>query len=224
VTPSDCVEYSSICHRCPQKHLELSNQIVDEQEKQQSEKTTGTISIWFESDKLCSELIQEEKFDLIYISQKQGIYETHGQEKSMNIKMAICEEIEMAMRVNHPTVTELVLKRGSYYLAEQLIDKYKQISDRSKAMNTTFNDELLRDKKLYGRIINLLPEETDTTTTDSIVVCSINSIKGQEGSNCLFILTTDLAAYLFLEKSSDTTTKNKLYVALTKWFAEFAYA
>ncbi len=159
-------------------------------------------------------MIQEEKFDLAYISQQQGIYKTHGQEKARDIKMAICEEIEVAMRVNHPAVTELVLKRGSYYLAERLIDNYKRFSDRAKAMNVTFKGEPLR--KLYGTIINLLPEETDTTTTDNIIVCSIDSIKGQEGSNCLFILTTDLAAYLFGEKSDDTTTKNRLYVALTR--------
>ena len=159
-------------------------------------------------------MIQEEKFDLAYISQQQGIYKTHGQEKARDIKMAICEEIEVAMRVNHPAVTELVLKRGSYYLAERLIDNYKRFSDRAKAMNVTFKGEPLR--KLYGTIINLLPEETDTTTTDNIIVCSIDSIKGQEGSNCLFILTTDLAAYLFGGKSDDTTTKNRLYVALTR--------
>ena len=59
----DSVEYLNVCHRCPQKHLKLSNQIVAEQEQQQSEKTTGAISIWFENDKPCSELIQEGKFD-----------------------------------------------------------------------------------------------------------------------------------------------------------------
>ena len=130
--------------------------------------------------------------------------------------MAIYEEIEVAMHVNHPAVTELVLKRGSYYLTERLIENYKRLSGRAKAMNTTFKNEPLRDKKLYGRIINLLPEETDTNTTDNIIVCSIDSIKGQEGNNCLFILTTDLAAYLFGGKSSDTKTKNRLYVALTR--------
>lgn len=210
------VEYLSICHRCPQKHLKLSNQIVAEQERQQSEKTTGTISIWFENDKPCSELMQEEKFDLAYISKKQGIYETHGQEKIRDIKMAICEEIEAAMRVNHPAVTELVLRRGSYYLAERLIENYKNFADRAKAMNNTFKNDPIRDKNLYGRIINLLPEEIETTTADNIVLCSIDSIKGQEGENCLFILTTDLAAYLFGEKSDDKTTKNRLYVALTR--------
>ena len=61
-----------------------------------------------------------------------------------------------------------------------------------------------------------MPEETDATTPDNIIVWSIDSIKGQEGSNCLFILTTDLAAYLFGQKNDDTTTKNRLYVALTR--------
>ncbi len=34
----DSVEYLSVCHRCPQKHLKLSNQIVAKQEQQQSKK------------------------------------------------------------------------------------------------------------------------------------------------------------------------------------------
>lgn len=210
----DSVEYLSICHRCPQKHLKLSNIIVEEHEKQESKKTTGTLSICFENDKQCSELLQEENFDLAYISQKQGIYETHGQEKAEKIKMAICEEIEVAMRVNHPDVTELAIKRGSYCLAERLIKKYEIYADKVQAMDETFKNERLQ--KSYGIIKNLLPEKTGKTTANNIVVCSIDSIKGQEGNNCLFILTTDLAAYLFGDKSSDTKIKNRLYVGLTR--------
>ncbi len=48
------------------------------------------------------------------------------------------------------------------------------------------------------------------------VVSSIESIKGLEGDNCLFILTTDLAAYLFQAKNEENKTKNALYVALTR--------
>ena len=47
-------------------------------------------------------------------------------------------------------------------------------------------------------------------------VDSIDGIKGQEGYNCLFILTTDLAPYLFGQKSAKNKTRNKLYVALTR--------
>ena len=49
-----------------------------------------------------------------------------------------------------------------------------------------------------------------------IAVSSIDSIKGQEGENCLFILTVDLAAYLFGDKIEDNKVKNLLYVALTR--------
>ncbi len=48
------------------------------------------------------------------------------------------------------------------------------------------------------------------------MVNSIESIKGREGNNCLFILTGDLAKYLFGKKKTDNKTKNKLYVALTR--------
>lgn len=212
----DNVEYLNLCHRCPQKHLKLSNLIVMEQEQQHSEKTIGTITKWFENDKSCRELMKEEKFDLSYISQKHGIYETHAQEKVRDVKEAISEEIEAVMRVNHPSLTEVVLRRGSYYLAELLIENYENSDYKAKAMNITFKSEPLKDKKAYGRIINLLPDVTDMTMKGKVIVSSIDSIKGQEGNNCLFILTTDLAAYLFGDKSNDTTTKNRLYVALTR--------
>ena len=212
----DTVEYLNVCHRCPQKHLNLSNQIISAQERQHSGKSTGRITVWFENDKSGKELLSDGRFDLVYISQKQGIYETHGHETVRNIKMAICEEIEAAMRVSHPAVTELILRRGSYYLAEQLIENYRSYADGPKAMRVTFKNEPLSDKKAYGRIINLLPKELTIVEPDRVVVNSIDSIKGQEGSNCLFILTADLAAYLFGDKNDDTITKNRLYVALTR--------
>lgn len=213
---SDDVEYLNICHRCPQKHLKLSNLIVAKQEKQFSKKTTGSIAVWFENDKTCRELIQEEKFDLSYISQKQGKYETHGQEKIRDIKIGISEEIEIVMRINHPYLTEIVLRRSSYFLAEQLLENYKNIADKAKAMSITFRNEPLKDKKAYGRIINLLPDESSTTAMEKIIVNSIDSVKGQEGVSCIFILTTDVAAYLFGDKNEEKTTKNRLYVALTR--------
>ena len=46
------VRYISECHRCPQLHLELSNRLVDENEID------------------CRTLIESQKYDLMYISQK----------------------------------------------------------------------------------------------------------------------------------------------------------
>lgn len=48
------------------------------------------------------------------------------------------------------------------------------------------------------------------------VVSSIESIKGLDSENCLFILTSDLAPYLFLQKKEENKTKHLLYVALTR--------
>ena len=82
-------------------------------------------------------------------------------------------------------------------------------------MSKTFQSERI-EKTSYARIINLLPEINHCGLNDTIFVNSIDIIKGMEGKNCLFILTTDLAAYLFGEKRDDNKVKNKLYVALTR--------
>ena len=211
----DSVTYIGICHRCPQKHLVLSNLIVNNQEQQHSDKEGGLISICFENDKPCSELINEEDFKLCYISQKQGKFDTHKIETTNNILFALSEEIEGEMRRLHPDKPELTVLRASYYYAELLLGKYSQTDDKIKAMNEVFGHEEL-SKKAYGVIINMLSDNSCALDNEKIRLNSIDSIKGQEGENCLFILTTDLAAYMFGEKMEDTTTKSRLYVALTR--------
>lgn len=209
------VEYIGICHRCPQKHLLLSNLIVNNQEQQHSDKAGGFISICFENDKPCSELINEEKFDLCYISEKNKKYETHNVETSSSTLSALSEEIESEIRRLHPDKVEIILLRLSYYYAELLMQNYVATNDKKKAMSQTFKHETL-SPKAYGIIINMLSDNSVTLSEEKVLVNSIDSIKGQEGENCLFILTTDLAAYMFGKKTDDTTTKNRLYVALTR--------
>lgn len=209
------IEYLPVCHRCPQEHLKLSNLIVSENEQQLSGKKEGLVKIHFENEKGCRELIRENSFDLIYISKKQDIYETHNREDNHAIVDMIFEEIKIAMSANHPNFTELSLNLKSYYLAEQLLEKYRRTNKKNESMNTTFKNETL-NRSIYGRIISLLTDKVNVTIDEKILINSIDSIKGQEGNNCLFILTTDLAAYLFGDKDEQTTTKNRLYVGLTR--------
>ena len=68
----------------------------------------------------------------------------------------------------------------------------------------------------YNRLKNLLPDRESKNTEEKIIISSIDSIKGQEGKNCLFVLTTDLASYLLGTKTDDNKYKNRLYVALTR--------
>lgn len=209
------VDYIGICHRCPQKHLMLSNSIINTKEQQYSNKEGGAVSLCFENDKPCSELINEETFQLRYISKKQGEFDTHKVETTNNITFALSEEIEGEMRRLHPDKTDLTLLKVSYYYAEQLLEKYSSTNDKIKAMSKTFKYEKL-SKKAYGIIINMLSDNPFAINHGKVLLNSIDSIKGQEGKSCLFVLTTDLAAYLFGEKADNTITKSRLYVALTR--------
>ena len=71
------------------------------------------------------------------------------------------------------------------------------------------------DRQQYAKIISAL-QKPAKETADIPIVSTIEGIKGQDGEKCLFILTTDLAPYLFRKNTSENKTKNKLYVALTR--------
>lgn len=209
------VEYIDICYRCPKKHLKISNLIVKDSEQQHSEKNGGLVSVVFETCKSCGELIEENNFDLSYISKKQGKYDTHEQSRNYDVILAISEEIEAIIRKNHLDSSDVVLRRASYFYAEKLMELYKNTNNKAQAMNATFKNEKIGGTG-YGILINMIPDNNMVEKDDTINVNSIDSIKGKEGENCLFILTTDLAAYMFGDKKDNTTTKNRLYVALTR--------
>lgn len=63
------------------------------------------------------------------------------------------------------------------------------------------------DRLQYAKVISAL-QKSNERVNDIPIVNTIESIKGQDGKNCLFILTTDLAAYLFGEKVLENKTKN----------------
>ncbi len=209
------VQYIDVCHRCPQEHLELSNSIVAISEQQHSKKTGGLITIEFETDISYKGLTQDNQFDLTYISKKQGIFNTHRDgEKQCNVS-DVAEEMEAIIRKNYSEKSEIDVKREAYFYAEKFLDMYINTGSKKRAIYKLSKDVTI-DKSEYGILINMLPDNYEEINAERVVVSSIESIKGQEGKNCLFILTTDLAAYLFGDKTEDRTTKNKLYVALTR--------
>ena len=214
------VRYISECHRCPQLHLELSNRLVDENEKQKSEKDSGQLSIYYESEIDCRTLIESQKYDLMYISQKQGVYETHDYKKN-NMRENLAEELEPLLSENHPTKDTLTVKKVAYYYAGKMIEKYRNTGKKKDAMALLSKCEKI-DSRRYGIIINIFEDESPIKQEDKIFVKSIDYIKGMEGEKCLFILTNDLAAYLFDDNTEMNKTKNKLYVALTRSLNELS--
>ncbi len=215
------VRYISECHRCPQLHLELSNRLVDKNEKQKSEKDSGQLSVYYESEIDCHTLIERQKYELMYISQKQGVYETHDYKKN-NIRENLAEELEPLLFENHPTKDAQTVKKVAYYYAGKMIEKYRNTGKKKDAMALLSKCEKI-DSRRYGIIINIFEDESPIKQEDKIFVKSIDYIKGMEGEKCLFVLTNDLAAYLFNDNNTESNkTKNKLYVALTRSLNELS--
>lgn len=214
------VRYISECYRCPQLHLQLSNHLVDENEKQKSEKEYGQLSVYFESEIDCHTLIENNKYDLMYISKKQGIYETHDYQKN-NMRDNLAEELEPLLLENHPNKDIMAVKKAAYYYARKMLEKYRNTGKKSDAMALLGKYEKI-DSRRYGIIINVFEDESALKQTGKIYVKSIDYIKGMEGEKCLFILTNDLAEYLFNDDTETNKTKNKLYVALTRSLNELS--
>lgn len=211
---TDSTHYSNICYRCPQKHLLLSNRIISESEQQTTTKTSGRITLQFESDVSCEILINENNYDLSFISKKQGNFETQVHSSNTSTIDSIADEIIVAMKHNYPDKSIIIINRMSYFYAQMLMEKYQQFKDKRKAMNNTFRYEKLESYH-YASIISSLPDNVEKNN-NCILINSIDSIKGKEGYNCLFVLTKDLAAYLIGNKTDENKTKNRLYVALTR--------
>lgn len=208
------INFIKDCHRCPQNHLELSNSIIPKEEWQVSPKKFGEIKVIFEKELDNIESIVSSDFDLIYISQQNDRYDTHG-ELDFSVKFdSLFYELTDILAELSTDKNDLRIKKLAYYYASKLIDRYNQTQNLEKSIKDTIVF-IKGDKKAYARIINAL-KLNEISKASRIPVDSIERVKGQEGDNCLFIVTTDLATYLFHEKKDNNRTKNKLYVALTR--------
>lgn len=207
------IAYNPICHRCPQKHLKISNMLVPDAEKQISKKEDGVVNFIFESNIQPAEFLKTNSFDLAYISARNERFETHSNEDSLNYFESLNHEISEVIRQRHPCASRYLLAKSSYYLTHCMARDFDGGSDPKNVIRRYFNNTL--DKTQYAKIISALQKPIQRTVSVP-VVSTIEGIKGQDGDNCLFILTADLAPYLFGEKTAENKTKNKLYVALTR--------
>lgn len=207
------VEYINICHRCPSNHINLSNSIVDDLQRQNSEKVNGKIRIVFESDINVLSFIESSNFDLKYISQKKSIFNTQKSSASFENE-TLFYELETALKEIFPDKDGATLSGEAYFYTNKLLSINMQNKDVIKTLREVF-PSVHFSKAQYAKICTAIKLSADVDN-NGILVSSIESIKGQEGYNCLFILTNDLADYLFQKKKEMNKIKNKLYVALTR--------
>ena len=96
-----------------------------------------------------------------------------------------------------------------------MISLYNQGKPEKQIMNRLESHTGKLSNQQYAKVKDALCV-AQVTTSSKYDVCSIESIKGLEGDRCLFILTSELAPYLFLDKTAENKIKNALYVALTR--------
>ena len=205
------VEYINHCYRCPMKHLKISNTIVEDNEIQNSDIGGGLVKLRFEtaiSD--MGEYIKSKGFDLAYIIKKNNRFDTHIVKQDGLFDGLYHLMLELIPKYFEGS--ELVLHRYSFWAANCFIDDTEKGKDLSRIVKKVFEGNI--EKNEYAQIGSLINNVQNKA--GSVLVSSIESIKGQEGNNCLFILTKDLASYLFLDKKDDNKMKAALYVALTR--------
>lgn len=150
---------------------------------------------------------------LKYISQKNSIFNTQKSSTSFENE-TLFYELEIVLKEKFPDKDENALSNAAYFYANKLLFVNEKNLDENKTLREVFPSVRFSSAQ-YARICNAM-KLSACVDSSGIYVPSIESIKGQEGYNCLFVLTNDLASYLFQEKKEKNKTKNKLYVALTR--------
>ena len=218
---TDEVNYISECHRCPQIHLNISNTLASDDEKQIADpgNDVGSLDIVFESDiENINEYFQSADFGLCYISQKHDIFHTHSVQQEDDRFESLRHEVFRAMYEKwNGLEPEIEIERGAFFITEKMLESFDQTGDAGSLISQYVKcgvfDQL--SKQRYAQMASAF-QKKETTADCAIVVRSIEIVKGLEANRCLFILTSDLAPYLFRSKTDDNKMSHLLYVALTR--------
>lgn len=221
IDSSSDVHYYSECYRCPQIHLNLSNILACQNEKQAAtcENKAGSLEIVFETDiEDVRTYIESQDYNLCYISQKKKQFCTHSKKENNDRFETLRREVFHAIKKKHEKEkSEIEIERAAFFVTEKMLKKYDETGN-AKAQISGWVDNGAFDRlneKEYAQMITAF-SSTKTNTVDTIVVSSIEIVKGLEAERCLFILTSDLAPYLFGANTTDNKMRHLLYVALTR--------
>ncbi|MDR6749333.1 superfamily I DNA/RNA helicase [Bacillus pumilus] len=209
------VEYKVENYRCPISHVNFANNYIPLVERQIPQKLEqGKIEFILESKIKVNEFIQNSSWDYIFIINKTEKFITSSS-RGIDAKHNLKYELR-----------ELIKKSNKYNEKEIEITLYKVFKDILKIINTKENIQILctleeilsikMSKQDRGKLSESLNYIRNVEEYQGIIVNSIDNIKGLDGENCLFILTTSLAPYLFREKVEQNKMLNYLYVALTR--------
>lgn len=214
--PSD-VRYVRDCHRCPSKHLRLSNYFIPVIEHQKSlTNKKGELNLFFQSElDNIHEFIESGNYDLKYIYQRNKDFET---QKNLRMTSLFQEILVVLKRIEgkkgNEIIDENVLCLRASKISYNLIEQKRNNADSKTVINSIYKKLDLQNDE-YAKLIFALDYETTSLERYGISVDTIERAKGRGESKCLFIVTPAIMPYLFKEKSN-TKMESLLYVGLTR--------
>ncbi len=220
-TYKELVEYKQENHRCPISHVGLANNYIIKEEQQLPQKSQiGKVSYLFESDISIKEFVNSKEWDLAFIYKKNDRFLTHENDKSVGEQSL---SYELSSLIKKSAIGEKEIEKYIYNLKKRILSNIGRSNNFAifKQLELLLSIELTKQDK--GKLGSALDLNRESLEGEGVLVNSIDKIKGLEGNRCLFILTPDLASYLFLEKADRNKMMNYLYVALTRSKEELVF-
>ncbi|WNR43013.1 UvrD-helicase domain-containing protein [Paenibacillus roseipurpureus] len=218
------VEYKPENNRCPISHVNLANTYIPIMQRQLPQKADfGTLSYVYESEIVKEEIhdfVKESDWDYVYISKKNDRFITHANDRNETLSNLTYEIRQIVKRT---TTVDTDIDKLVFILVKNVLKDLNKESNSAifSKLQKSLSIELTRQD--MGKLGEQLKINREAHLNIGILVNSIDSIKGLEGGKCLFILTTDLAEYLFQIKKDQNKTLNYLYVALTRSKKELVF-
>ncbi|MCP3778704.1 UvrD-helicase domain-containing protein [Paenibacillus sp. MZ03-122A] len=212
------VEFIDSNRRCPISHVMLANKFISVDEEQLPlTSEIGELSFLFENDIFLKSFFDENQWDLSFIYKKNKRFSTHLTDQK---KYEDNLSYELKNLVTKANINPSDIDKTVYIFMKEIIKDLSNLSNNNifAKIESKLDISLTRNDK--GRLKESINLNRIPPKEEGIQVSSIDSIKGLEGNRCLFILTTDLAPYLFTEKNVSNKMTNYLYVALTRAMKE----
>lgn len=199
--------FNNITRRMPKVHVDISNIICNDDEKQSTiSKVKGTIYYMYSNDDNFKEVFNQfqNSESLCYIKKKTADFLTS---KSYKIDDVLLKEILVMKNISDDVDAFM------YEKTEELFKYIETFQNEQKGLNVFLKKyNITLSKDVYAKIISSL----SFIKKDKYIVNTIDKIKGLEKENCLFIIDNSLLDYLFRNKIEENKERNYLYVGLTR--------
>lgn len=208
------IEYKPENHRSPSLHVSFSNNYITEEEAQESQNVKpGNLFYTLESNINTSDYFRKNNHDLLYIYKKNERFITNKNDVGKEERTLSYELKSLVLKAS---VREGIVDREVYVLKKKIMNSLPELSNFAVFSRLEKILEISMTNQDKGKLGAALKGLRQPMTNGGILVNSIDSIKGLEGNDCLFIISTDLFPYLFKEKREQNKMMNYLYVALTR--------